>query len=292
ATYGQAEGRTEDRPLWLGSVKSNIGHTQCAAGVAGVIKMVLALQHGTLPKTLFAEQPSSHVDWTSGNVRLLQDAVEWPTGEEPRRAGVSAFGVSGTNVHVILEEAPQGADAPAGENNASVLAPQTPAWVVSGHTTEALAGQAGRLREYVVARPELPVGDVAWSLATTRAALEHRAVVLGDDRSGLVAGLAAVATQQPGPGVVTGSVAPGGVGRTVLVFPGQGSQWVGMGRELAEASPVFAARLAECAAALAPFVEWELDDVLAGGHGFEAADVVQPVLWAVMVSLAAVWEAA
>ncbi|RSN39365.1 ketoacyl-synthetase C-terminal extension domain-containing protein, partial [Actinomadura sp. WAC 06369] len=277
ATYGQAEGRTEDRPLWLGSVKSNIGHTQCAAGVAGVIKMVLALQQGTLPKTLFAEEPSSHVDWTSGNVRLLRDAVEWPAGEEPRRAGVSAFGVSGTNVHIILEEAPEPVEneTRSDEPESPVLRPVAPAWVVSGHTADALACQAGRLREYVVGRPELPVGDVAWSLATTRAALSHRAVVLGGDRSGLVSGLAAVATGQPTTGVVTGSVIPGGVGRTVLVFPGQGSQWVGMGRELAEASPVFAARLAECAAALAPFVEWELDDVLAGGHGFEAADVVQ-----------------
>ncbi|WP_416873262.1 type I polyketide synthase [Kitasatospora sp. SC0581] len=290
ATYGQE--RYEDRPLWLGSVKSNIGHTQCAAGVTGVIKMVMALRNGMLPKTLHADQPSTHVDWETGNVRLLQDAVRWPAGERPRRAGVSAFGVSGTNVHLILEEAP---DVEAEELEAEVLpvlAGGTSAWPVSGQSTAALAGQAGRLREHVLARPELSVGDVAWSLATTRAALEHRAVVLGGERGELAERLAAVATKQPASGVVTGSVAPGGVGRTVFVFPGQGSQWVGMGRELAEASPVFAAKLAECAKALAPYVDWQLDDVLAGRHGFEAADVVQPALWAVMVSLAAVWEAA
>ncbi|MEU8781762.1 type I polyketide synthase, partial [Streptomyces sp. NPDC048637] len=243
ATYGQAEDRAADRPLWLGSVKSNIGHSGCASGVAGVIKMVLALRHGVLPKTLFAENPSPHVDWESGNVRLLREAVEWPAGERPRRAGVSAFGVSGTNAHLILEEAPEGSGRPevvAGDAPRVLAGEGLPAWVVSGQSAVALAGQAGRLREHVVARPELPVGDVAWSLATTRAALEHRAVVLGTDRDALASGLTAVATGQPAPGVITGEVAPDGVGRTVFVFPGQGSQWVGMGCELAEVSPVFA----------------------------------------------------
>ncbi|ONI92317.1 polyketide synthase, partial [Actinosynnema sp. ALI-1.44] len=286
ATYGQ----DRDRPLWLGSVKSNIGHAQQAAGVAGVIKMVMALQNGVLPKTLHADEPSSHVDWTSGNVRLLQESRDWLPGERTRRAGVSAFGISGTNVHLIVEEAPTAVTVQDPQDSAEpVLTGASVAWPISGSSAEALAGQAGRLREYVLARPELAAGDIAWSLATTRSALEHRAVVLGAERA---AGLAAVATGQPAPGVVTGSVAPNGVGRSVFVFPGQGSQWVGMGRELAETSPVFAARLAECAAALAPYVDWELDDVLAGRHGFEAADIVQPALWAVMVSLAAVWQAA
>ncbi|WP_460885224.1 type I polyketide synthase, partial [Paractinoplanes abujensis] len=285
ATYGQ--GRPDDHPLWLGSVKSNIGHLQTAAGVAGVIKMVLALQHGHLPRTLHADTPSSHVDWSAGNVQLLQRSQEWPAGDRPRRAGVSAFGVSGTNVHVILEEAPAAAEVPVAV--VEPVVPGVPAWLVSGHNAAALAGQAGRLREHIIARPDLDPADVAWSLATTRSVFEHRAVVLGGD---LPAGLASLATGQPAPGVVTGQVAPGGIGRTVFVFPGQGSQWVGMGRELAESSPVFAARLAECGRALAPYVEWELDEVLAGQHGFEAASVVQPALWAVMVSLAAVWQAA
>ncbi|MDT0444128.1 SDR family NAD(P)-dependent oxidoreductase [Streptomyces sp. DSM 41886] len=296
ATYGRE--RAEDRPLWLGSVKSNIGHTQEAAGVAGVIKMVLALRHGLLPKSLYSEEPSTHVDWSAGNVQLLQEDQEWPAGDQPRRAGVSAFGVSGTNAHMILEEAPGAPEQPEPAPEADeepglpVLSSGVPAWVVSGRGAVALAGQAGRLREHVIGRPEVAVGDVAWSLVAARSVFEHRAVVLGSEREVLLAGLAAVATQQPAAGVITGEVAPGGVGRAVFVFPGQGSQWVGMGRELAEVSPVFAARLAECGAALAPFVEWELGDVLAGRHGFEAADVVQPALWAVMVSLAAVWEAA
>ncbi len=293
AAYGQD--RPGDRPLWLGSVKSNIGHTQAAAGVAGVIKMVMALRHGTLPRTLHAEQPSARVDWTAGNVRLLQEPVQWPGGERPRRAAVSAFGISGTNVHMVVEEAPapeadpgQPDAQPAPQAVAPVL-PGAPAWLFSARSTTALAAQAQRLRAHVLARPEQAPADVAWSLATTRSAFEHRAVVVGPEP---LDGLTALVDGLPAPGLVTGGTRPGGVGRTVFVFPGQGSQWVGMGRELAEVSPVFAARLAECGRALAPFVEWELDDVLAGRHGFEAADVVQPALWAVMVSLAAVWQAA
>ncbi|MFD7924187.1 type I polyketide synthase [Streptomyces sp. NPDC059740] len=292
ATYGRE--RPGDRPLWLGSIKSNIGHSQQAAGIAGVIKMVLALQHDRLPRTLHAEDPSPHVDWSTGSVRLLQEPVAWPPDDgRPRRAGVSAFGISGTNVHVVLEEAPT---APAAQPQrllpAVLPATDTVPWVLSGYDATSLAAQSGRLREHALAHPALQPADVAWSLVTTRTTFEHRAVVLGAGREPLTAGLAAVATGQPAPGVVTGTAAAGGVGRTVFVFPGQGSQWVGMGRELAQSSPVFAARLAECGRALSPYVDWELDDVLAGLHGFEAADVVQPALWAVMVSLAAVWQAA
>ncbi|WP_344868876.1 type I polyketide synthase [Amycolatopsis ultiminotia] len=281
ATYGQ----DRDRPLWLGSVKSNIGHAQTAAGVAGVLKMVLALQHGELPRTLHADEPTPHVDWTEGDVRLLTEAVPWPAGERPRRAGISAFGISGTNVHVIVEEAPAAAPAPVEVRPAPVVAAGSPVWVLSGASKPALAAQAGRLREYVVAHQDLAAEDIAWSLATTRTRFEHRAVVGGPDP---VAGLAALATDQPAPGIVTGTAAPGGAGRTVFVFPGQGSQWPGMGRELAAASPVFAARLAECRAALAPYLD--LDAALSGE--LVGADVVQPALWAVMVSLAEVWRAA
>ncbi len=293
ATYGQD--RPEDRPLWLGSLKSNIGHIQNAAGIAGVIKMVLALRGEMLPRTLYAEEPSPHIDWTAGNVRLLHEELPWPSNGRVRRAGVSAFGVSGTNVHVILEEAP-----PLDEGTEPDEAPVVPvlsssevsAWVVSGRSAEALAGQAGRLREFALAAPELDPRDVAWSLAATRSTFENRAVVVGSGQAELAAGLAALATGQPAAGVTAGVAAPDGAGRTVFVFPGQGSQWLGMGRELVESSPVFAARLNECAEALAPFVDWSLHDALAGELGFEAADVVQPALWAVMVSLAAVWEAA
>ncbi|WP_460885216.1 SDR family NAD(P)-dependent oxidoreductase, partial [Paractinoplanes abujensis] len=248
------------------------------------------LGHGKLPQTLYAETPSSHVDWSAGTVRLLQQARDWSAGERTRRAGVSAFGISGTNAHVIIEEAPVAEPMPADEpEGLPVLAPSLPVWLVSGRSAAALAGQAGRLREHLLGRPDLNPADVAWSLATTRTVFDHRAVVLGEDS---LPGLASLATDRPAPDVVTGLVAPGGIGRTVFVFPGQGSQWVGMGRELAESSPVFAVRLAECGRALAPYVDWDLDDVLAGRHGFEAASVVQPALWAVMVSLAAVWQAA
>ncbi|MEU8781764.1 SDR family NAD(P)-dependent oxidoreductase [Streptomyces sp. NPDC048637] len=291
-TYGQAEGRTEDRPLWLGSVKSNIGHTQAAAGVAGVIKMVMALRHGVLPRTLHSVRPSEHVDWTAGRIRLLQQPVDWPrcADDSPRRAAVSAFGLSGTNAHLVLEEAPEPQEPTTepGELPVPPVLPGATAWVLSGRTPQALAAQARKLSAYLAAHPRPATAEVAWSLATTRTAFEHRAVVLGP---GVTDGLAALAAGEPAADVVTGEARAEGSGRTVFVFPGQGGQWVGMGRELAEASPVFAARLAECAEALAPFVDWELDDVLAGRHGFEAADVVQPALWAVMVSLAAVWQA-
>ncbi len=299
ATYGQD--RTEDRPLWLGSVKSNIGHAQQAAGVAGMIKMVQALRNGVLPSQLHADDPSPHIDWSAGNVRLIDETQPWPETGRPRRAAVSGFGMSGTNVHVIVEQAPAPEDVEEAAEPVEPVAPAvlsgfgTSAWLVSGRSAEALAGQAGRLREFVLAGPELDPGDVAWSLTTTRSTFEDRAVVIGSGREELAAGLAAVATGQPAGNVVSGVAGSSGPGRSVFVFPGQGSQWAGMGRELLECSPVFAAKLDECAAALEPFVDWSLRDVLAGADGappLESADVVQPALWAVMVSLAAVWQAA
>ena len=260
--------------------------------------------------TLHAEEASPHIDWSAGNVELLNEALPWPVTDSPRRAGVSAFGMSGTNAHMILEEAPVAGETPVtGDDTtpedeetsseaaeAPVLAvlsdTGTTAWPVSGRSAEALVTQAGRLREFALANAGLNPADVGRSLATTRSTFEHRAVVVGADRGDLSAGLAAVATGQPAGNAVVGAAGSSGPGRSVFVFPGQGSQWLGMGREPAECSPVFAARLNECAEALAPFVDWSLHDVLAGKLGFEAADVVQPALWAVMVSLAAVWEAA
>ena len=304
ATYGQGR----ERPVWLGSVKSNIGHTQAAAGAAGVIKMVQALRHEQLPATLYAQEPSPHVDWAAGDVRLLTEPVPWPAdGERQRRAGVSSFGISGTNAHLIIEEAPAqaGNDAGAGSSQGpgevngqpaelAVLA-GAGAWVVSGRSAEGLAGQAGRLAEWVTSRPGLDQGDVGWSLVSTRPVFGHRAVVTGGDQGELVAGLAAVAAGRPAANVMTGLVPAGGSGKTVFVFAGHGAQWAGMGRDLARDCPVFAARLAECAAALAPHVSWNLLDVVnqaEGAPGLEAEDVLQPVLWAVSVALAAVWEAA
>ncbi|GAA2368146.1 type I polyketide synthase [Streptomyces cuspidosporus] len=287
ATYGQE--RPAERPLWLGSVKSNIGHTQIAAGAAGVIKMVMALRHATLPRSLHIGTPTPHVAWDFGAVRLLDEAVGWPRAERPRRAGVSAFGFSGTNAHLILEEAPSDSPpaaepaAPA-EGHAGIVTP----WVLSARSASALRGQARRLLD---AAADADPRAVGWSLVSTRSVFEHRAVVTGSDTGTLRERLGALAAGEPAPGVVTGAAGAPGAG-VVLVFPGQGSQWPGMGAELLASAPVFAARIAECEAALAPYVDWSLTDVLRGADGaadLGRVDVVQPVLWASMVSLASLW---
>ena len=297
ATYGRERGGRG--PLWLGSVKSNIGHTQAAAGVAGVIKMVLALGAGVLPPTLHADEPSPHVDWSAGAVRMLTGKRDWPAGEgRPRRAGVSSFGVSGTNAHVILE----GADSPDPSGSIARLTPLERVnhvidpggvvpWVVSGRGEAALRAQAGRLAGFARAGAGgAGVADAGWSLAAGRSVFEDRAVVLAGDTAGFAAGLAAVAGGVPADGVVTGQVPDGGPGKTVFVFPGQGGQWEGMAG-LAESCPAFASRLAECAAALQPHVDWPVAEVLlGGGEGLAGTEIVQPVLWAVMVALAAAWE--
>ncbi|MFF8926477.1 type I polyketide synthase [Streptomyces longwoodensis] len=290
ATYGRE--RPQDRPLWLGSLKSNLGHSGPAAGVAGVIKMVEALRHGVLPRTLHVDAPTPHVDWSSGAVRLLTEPVDW-TGrpDRPRRAGVSAFGISGTNAHVILEEAPEteATEEPPGDPR---LTSGVLPWVVSGRSDAALRAQAGRLAGFVGERRALTVADVARSLVETRSALEHRAVVLADDRDAAVEALRAVAEGVPSAGVVAGTVS-GEPGRVVFVFPGQGSQWLGMGAGLWESSPVFRERLAECDAALSALVDWSVTDVVRGLPSAASLDdvvVVQASLWAVMVSLAAVWR--
>ena len=254
ATYG----RDREAPLWLGSVKSNVGHTQAAAGAVGLVKMVLALRHEMLPKTLHVDRPTDEVDWAAGPVRLLTEPVAWPSGSV-RRAAVSAFGVSGTNAHVVLEAPPAREPIP----DAPGLAPL----VLSGRTPTALVAQAARLADEF---PDAPLAAVARSLVTTRALRAHRAVVFSE------AGLRDLVSLD-----VVGGVARD-VGRSVLVFPGQGAQWVGMGRELMS-HPVFAARMVECAGALS----WSVGELF-GGLG--RVDVVQPVSFAVMVSLAAVWE--
>ncbi|GHI02676.1 hypothetical protein Scel_09970 [Streptomyces cellostaticus] len=290
ATYGQD--RPEGRPLLLGSVKSNIGHTQAAAGVAGVIKMVQAMRHGMLPQTLHVDAPSSHVDWSAGAVELLTAPREWPAGSGPRRAGVSGFGISGTNVHVILEQPAQD-DLETGAGLDSV---GPAAWVLSARSGAALVAQAGRLAEFVADRPEVAVGDVALSLAVTRTtAFSHRLAVVGQDRAQLLEGLTAAAAGQEAPGVVTGVVSgvagSVSVSRPVFVFAGQGAQWAGMGLQLWDEEPVFAAAMERCAGALASFVDWRLRDVLGDVELLARVDVVQPASWAVMVSLAELWRA-
>ncbi|MER6912295.1 type I polyketide synthase [Streptomyces sp. NPDC000594] len=273
ATYGQ--GRGADRPLFVGSLKSNIGHAQAAAGVAGVIKMVMAMRYGVLPQTLHVDTPSSHVDWSSGAVEVLDRARDWPDVQRVRRAGVSAFGVSGTNAHVVLEQAPEEP-----EVEPSSFAAPVPV-VVSAGSADGLRAGLGRLASVVERGGSVGLGEVGWS-AAHRSVFGHRAVVVASDRDGLLEGLR----------VPVFSGVAGSVGRTVWVFPGQGTQWPGMGAELLDASPVFAARMAECAQALSGFVEWDLLDVVRSGGDLDRVDVIQPVTWAVMVSLAGVWASA
>ncbi|HEV7979238.1 MAG TPA: SDR family NAD(P)-dependent oxidoreductase [Amycolatopsis sp.] len=278
ATYGQ----DREIPLWLGGIKSNIGHTQAAAGVAGVIKMVMAIRHGVLPETLHVAEPSTHVDWSAGAVSLLTKQTDWPEVGRPRRAGVSSFGISGTNAHVILEQAPE----PKALEEAPMHTGVTP-WVVSGKGQQALRDQAARILSYVDANPGVALADIGLSLASARSAFDRRAVVLGETRDELRAELSELATGGAATGIADVE------GRTVFVFPGQGSQWAGMGARLAAESPEFAERLAECVAALSPFVDWSLLDVLheaEGAPSLERVDVVQPASWAIMVSLAALWR--
>ncbi|WP_156688864.1 type I polyketide synthase [Mycobacterium sp. Marseille-P9652] len=284
ATYGQD--RPADSPLWLGSIKSNMGHTSAAAGAAGVIKMVQAMRHAVMPKTLHVDQPTPHVDWSAGAVSLLTSARPWQAEGRPRRAAVSSFGISGTNAHVIVEEPPSGpADTAAPGDDVPVP------WVLSARSADALARQAARLRDHVAAQPDVRAVDVGWSLVSTRSRFEHRAVVVGDERDGVLAGLAAMAAGEPAAGVVSGRARP--AGKTVFVFPGQGSQWAGMGAELLDASTVFADHMNRCDKALTDHVQWSLIDVIRqvpGAPGLDRVDVVQPALWAVMVSLAEMWR--
>ncbi|QKV96536.1 SDR family NAD(P)-dependent oxidoreductase [Streptomyces sp. NA02950] len=295
ATYGQD--RTPDRPLWLGSLKSNIGHTQAAAGVGGLIKMIMAMGAETLPATLHADEPTAKVDWSSGAVALLTAARPWPRAERPRRAGVSSFGASGTNAHIIVEEAPAEQPAEPGPPSAGPpsAGPRPPAatptvWVLSGKQQSGLSAQARRLRAWLLADPGLDPVDVGYSLATTRAPLSHRAVVVGHGRDDLLAGLDRI--ENRGPGLETAGVSAR-PGRVAFVFPGQGSQWAGMAVELLASSPVFAERMRECAEALEPYTGWRLLDVLNGAPdapSLDRVDVVQPALFAMMVSLAALWR--
>ncbi|MFE9683955.1 SDR family NAD(P)-dependent oxidoreductase [Streptomyces sp. NPDC006285] len=264
ATYGQ--GRDAERPLWLGSLKSNIGHAQAAAGVGGVIKMVMALERGVLPKTLHVDEPSTRVDWESGAVELLTEQREWPGVGRARRAAVSSFGVSGTNAHVILEQAP--AAKPVEDAVVREL-PVIPL-VISARSEAALRDQRTRVRTRLDQDPSPRPLDIAYSLATGRSALEHRSVTLDQ--------------------VTVEGVAAESSGRTVLVFPGQGTQWAGMGAQLLVDSPVFAARMHDCARALSPFVDFDVVEVLRTGAVLERVEVIQPVTWAVMVSLAELWS--
>jgi acyl transferase domain-containing protein/D-arabinose 1-dehydrogenase-like Zn-dependent alcohol dehydrogenase/acyl carrier protein len=316
ATYGQER---SGAPLWLGSVKSNIGHTQAAAGVAGVIKMVQAMRHGVLPKTLHADEPSPHVDWSDGEVRLLSEQVPWESNGAPRRAGVSSFGISGTNAHVILEEAPRPEDAAhalavdangdrstdavgrasadgdtsadgVGDASVDATVPDIGVlpFLVSASSGQALAGQAARLGAFVRADPGLDLRGVAGALALDRARLSHRAVVVADGREGLVSALDALERGESADGLFSGVV---GGGRVAFLFSGQGAQWAGMGSGLYDGFPVFASALDEVCGVLDGHLGRSLRELLFSADGSEGAvllgrtELTQPALFAVEVAL-------
>ncbi|WP_181809727.1 acyltransferase domain-containing protein, partial [Streptomyces shenzhenensis] len=284
ATYGR--GRDAGRPLWLGSVKSNLGHTQAAAGVAGVIKTVLALRHGVLPRTLHADPPTAHVDWSTSGVRLLLDEQRWPRTDRRRRAAVSSFGISGTNAHVLLEEAePAEEDGPAvgGRSVVGRVLSAVPV-LLDARTPGALRGQAARLADHVRAHPGLRPLDLGWSTATTRARMRHRALLVAADTEELLAGLDALAENTPGVGVVRAETAE--QPSLTFLFTGQGAQYVGMAEQLYDEFSVFAAALDEVCAHLDPLLEHPLRPVLSGdAAALDRTAFTQPALFAVETAL-------
>ncbi|MBB5158746.1 type I polyketide synthase [Saccharopolyspora phatthalungensis] len=285
ATYGQ----DREIPLWLGSVKSNIGHTQAAAGIAGVIKMVQAMRHGTLPSTLHIDEPTPYVDWSSGAVALLTEDQQWPDTGRPRRAAISSFGISGTNAHLILEQPPrppvEAAPPSAGPRicaDSSVAESAVP-WLLSAHSETAMRAQAERLQSRLSADPV----EVAMALATTRPEFDYRAAVFGPDRAGA---LAALSAGRQVDGLVRGVAEP--VDKVVFVYPGQGAQWIGMGATLLDTAPAFAKAIHDCEQALNPHVDWSLTHILRDTTNpthLDRVDILQPALWAIMIALTKLW---
>ncbi|WP_406397037.1 type I polyketide synthase [Streptomyces uncialis] len=304
ATYGQD--RRDGSSLWLGSVKSNIGHTQAAAGVAGVIKMVMAMRHGTLPRTLHVDEPTAAVDWAAGQVRLLTEERAWTPGERPLRAAVSSFGISGTNAHLVLESAPATPAEPAtraeplsehagedvGERAGGESAEGPLVWVVSARSAASLRAQGERLRAYAAAASDGELAATGPQLAR-RPSFAHRAVVVAANRTELTGALAALAAGTPHTALSVGVA--GTDAQPVFLFPGQGAQWPGMAAGLLADDPVFATHLKRCDEALAPYTGWSVRDVLSSADGapaLEGSQVIQPVLFALMVALAEMWRAA
>ncbi|MCB5168295.1 type I polyketide synthase [Streptomyces bambusae] len=283
ATYGKE--REPGSPLWLGSLKSNIGHSQAAAGVGGVIKTIMAMQHGVMPKTLHVDQPSTHVDWTAGEVELLTEARKWTTPDgRPRRAGVSAFGASGTNAHVILEQAPEPAEPADAPEPAPAGARGLVSWVLSGRSESALRAQAARLHAFAAAAPDAPAA-IAAALTGSRASFEQRAVVLGRSHDDLLAALKTLADGAESPAVVRGTESsPGG---TVFMFPGQGAKWTGVARDLYDTFPVFAEALDEVCGHFDAHLPFALKPLLLADapEGSDRTDVMQPALFALQVAL-------
>jgi acyl transferase domain-containing protein/acyl carrier protein len=283
ATYGQ--GRPADQPILLGSVKSNLGHTQAASGMAGVMKMVMAIRNGVLPATINVDEPSKLIDWSSGAVSLVTRMTDWPDRGHARRAGVASFGVSGTNAHVIIEAAPALEPAPVERTPAAAVP-----LLLSARSTDALRTQAARLRTHLSEHPETGLGDIGYSLATTRSLWQHRAVIVSGDREAAMDALGALA--DTGAAAVQGTAGP--VGRTALLFAGQGSQRLGMGLQLRSEFPVFAEAFDEICAAFDPLLDRPLHAVLsessesaadAAGAALHRTGYTQPALFAVEVAL-------
>ncbi|MYT33172.1 MULTISPECIES: type I polyketide synthase [unclassified Streptomyces] len=287
-TYGQR--RPPERPLWLGSVKSNISHTMSAAGAAGVIKMVLALQHELLPRTLHVDAPTSRVDWGKGTVRLLTEPREWPHHPgRPRRCAVSGFGISGTNAHVVLEEAPP-------ELPSTTGAPATPLplipWAVSAKSRTALRAQARALAAHAEEHPELSALDIGYALATTRSHFNHRALFLARERDELISAVRALTEDTPTPDTFSAATSLPSAG-PVMIFPGQGAQWPGMAAELLDSCVPFADHMERCTEALAPFADFSLIDVVRerpGAPPVDRIDVLSHTMFAVLTSLAELWR--
>ena len=291
ATYGKDRG--ERGPLRLGAVKSNIGHTQAAAGVAGVIKTVLALREETIPKTLHTDRPSSKVEWSAGEIELLTEPAPWKAGERVRRAGVSSFGISGTNAHVILEEAPAPSEAQTEDEDPGAPALSGPLpLLLSAKTEPALKESAERLATHLRQNPGLSPRDLAYSLATTRSLFDRRAVVLGADAEELLGGLQALAGEEQAPNLIQGGA---NGGRLAYLLTGQGSQRVGMGRELHAASPTFATAFDRVCAELDPHLSSPLAPILFAEHPeakelLDRTEFTQPALFALAIGLYAIGE--
>ncbi|RDG36867.1 acyltransferase domain-containing protein, partial [Streptomyces corynorhini] len=288
AVYGP--GRTADGPLLVGSAKTNVGHLEGAAGIVGLLKVALSLRHGALPASLNFERPHPRIRFDEWRLDVVASARPWPRREGPALAGVSSFGMGGTNCHLVVSGPVPSTSAGAAPGEAAA-SPASAVWPLSGRSEAALRAQAARLADRLTDDPALAPRDVGFSLATSRTDFAHRAVVLAPDRNAAVGALEGLAVDGYAPGVVTGVADVSG--STVFVFPGQGSQWAGMGVALLAESAVFAARLDECAAALAPYTGWSVRDVLQqapGAPSLDRVDVVQPVSWAVMVSLAELWR--
>ncbi|AWW35703.1 type I polyketide synthase [Streptomyces cadmiisoli] len=279
ATYGQK--RPEERPLYLGSLKSNIGHSQAAAGVGGVIKMIEAMRHGLLPKTLHAETPSTHIDWETGAVELLTEARDWPvTDGRPRRAGVSSFGFGGTNAHVVIEEPPAAEEGAEQEFSGAAAPGSVVPWVLSGKTEQAVRDQAARLLTFVEQHPDVPVADIGRALATERVAFDHRTAITGTNHTELTHALRDIAHAT----THTATTAHPH-GKTAFLFTGQGAQRIGMGQQLYTTYPAYAAAFDEITAALDTHLPHSIRDTIQHGTNLNDTQYTQPALFAVEVAL-------